>query len=216
MAAELPSCDFKIVLLGDKGVGKTCIVLRYVEGTFTKDTCSTIGAFFLTKKMTMDGYKVKLQIWDTAGQERFRAMAPMYYRGASAAILVFDITDESSFVVMKDWVEELMTNVPGGIVLGIACNKSDLTEERAVEYERAKSFAESIGAIIYETSAKTDSGIEELFMDISREVIRISVESGAAGRSASASDRRKLSLRDQRMGSYASASGKGSGSSCCS
>ena len=117
----------KVVLLGDQNVGKTCIVLRYVEGTFGTDVTSTIGAFFLSKKVNINNNNIKLQIWDTAGQERFRAMAPMYYRGAHAAILVFDVTDVNSFVTMKGWVSELIDNLSptDDIVLSIACNKSD-------------------------------------------------------------------------------------------
>ena len=87
--------EFKVVLLRDKGVGKTCLVLRFIEGHFNVRQQSTIGAFFLTKRIaTQEGHSAKIQIWDTAGQERFRAMAPMYYRNAAAAIVCFDITDE--------------------------------------------------------------------------------------------------------------------------
>lgn len=97
--------EFKIVLLGDRGVGKTCLVLRFIEGLYNSRQQSTIGAFFLTKKIvTNAGDACKIQIWDTAGQERFRAMAPMYYRNAAAAIVCFDVTDESTFSTMMDWV----------------------------------------------------------------------------------------------------------------
>ncbi|CAM9544495.1 unnamed protein product, partial [Phaeothamnion confervicola] len=108
-----PSAEFKVVVLGDKGVGKTCLVLRFIEGYFAPKQQSTIGAFFLSKQLTTpDGTVCKMQIWDTAGQEKFRAMAPMYYRNAAAAIVCFDITDEDSFAKMKDWVEELKSNLP--------------------------------------------------------------------------------------------------------
>lgn len=127
-----PPVEFKVVVLGDKGVGKTCLVLRFIEGYFAANQPSTIGAFFLTKKFTTsDGIQCKMQIWDTAGQERFRAMAPMYYRNAAAAIICFDITDEASFTMMKDWVEELSKNVSDGkLVLAIACTKADLETQR--------------------------------------------------------------------------------------
>lgn len=108
--------EIKVVVLGDKGVGKTALALRFVEGNFSARYQSTIGAFFLSKRVTSsDGTICKLQIWDTAGQERFRAMAPMYYRNASAAIICFDITNEESFNRMKDWVSELHTHV-GSII----------------------------------------------------------------------------------------------------
>ena len=97
--------EFKVVLLGDKGVGKTCLVLRFIEGHFNVRQQSTIGAFFLTKRIaTQEGHSAKIQIWDTAGQERFRAMAPMYYRNAAAAIVCFDITDERC--VRAEWTVE--------------------------------------------------------------------------------------------------------------
>lgn len=165
--------EFKVVLLGDKGVGKTCLVLRFIEGHFNVRQQSTIGAFFLTKRIaTQEGHSAKIQIWDTAGQERFRAMAPMYYRNAAAAIVCFDITDESSFNTMKDWVEELKTNVAEkNLVLAIACNKGDLADERVVSRARAEQFARSINAIIHETSAKENFGVAELFAKVAERVI---------------------------------------------
>lgn len=163
--------EAKLVVLGDTGVGKTCIVLRYIQGTFSPDTTSTIGAFFLTKKLHLDGQKVKLQIWDTAGQERFRSMTPMYYRGAAAALLAFDLTSQKSFEQMQSYVEELQTNLSEPPVLAIACNKADLTAQRKVSREQALEYARSIGAIIHETSAKTEQGIDDLFTDIARQLI---------------------------------------------
>jgi len=165
--------EFKVVLLGDKGVGKTCLVLRFIEGTFTQKQQSTIGAFFLTKKVQLeDGSMCKIQIWDTAGQERFRAMAPMYYRNAAAAIVCFDITDENSFSTMKDWVQELRRNCQDrDLILAIACNKADLSSTRVVSRERAESFASSIKAILMDTSAKENEGVNELFQKVTERVI---------------------------------------------
>ena len=164
--------DFKVVVLGDKGVGKTCLVLRFIEGFFSPKQQSTIGAFFLTKKVTLsDGYTLKMQLWDTAGQERFRAMAPMYYRGAASAIVCFDITNEDSFAKMKDWVDELRQNCdPDSLVLVVACNKCDLEEQRVVSRQRTQQFCEKVGAIMLETSAKENIGVDELFKRISEEV----------------------------------------------
>ena len=167
------SCDAKLVLLGNSGVGKTSVVLRYVQGVYSLDQPSTIGASFMTKRMFLDDWKVKLQIWDTAGQERFRSMTPMYYRGASAAILVYDVTSVESFECVKDWVTELRTQVQHDIVLAIAGNKKDLEEQRTVKLAKAKEYADSVGAIIYETSAKDNEGIEELFVDVSRRLIEL-------------------------------------------
>ncbi|CAM9374369.1 unnamed protein product [Heterosigma akashiwo] len=139
-AGGLPPVEFKVVVLGDKGVGKSCLVLRFIEGYFSPKQQSTIGAFFLSKTIeAADGTACKMQIWDTAGQERFRAMASMYYRNAAAAIVCFDITDEESFSKMKDWVQELKANVPEGrLVLAIAATKTDLEAQRAVSRGRAR------------------------------------------------------------------------------
>eukprot|EP00163_Fabomonas_tropica_P001689 TRINITY_DN1124_c0_g4_i1.p1 TRINITY_DN1124_c0_g4~~TRINITY_DN1124_c0_g4_i1.p1 ORF type:complete len:207 (-),score=41.81 TRINITY_DN1124_c0_g4_i1:514-1134(-) len=163
--------DSKIVVIGHAGVGKTCLVLRYVHGTFQSDTLSTIGASFLTKKIVIGNTKLNLQIWDTAGQERFRSMAPMYYRGSSAAILAFDLTSEESFQEMKKWVTELQSRIEHDIILAIACCKVDLEAQRRVSKETVEAYAASIGAILQETSAKTNDGIEDLFLQLSRELI---------------------------------------------
>ena len=190
----------KIVLLGDQNVGKTSIALRYVEGTFSSKMTSTIGAFFLSKKINVSGNSVKLQIWDTAGEERFRAMAPMYYRGADAAILVVDVTDINSFVTMKGWVEELHTNtMKKDIVLSIACNKTDLLNRKVPE-ETVNEYAKSAGAQVYETSAKTGLGIAELFKATTDELLmrkqnKLRNSSGSGGPSDRSSDARRVSLK---------------------
>jgi len=166
--------EFKVVVLGDKGVGKTSLVLRFIEGYFIAKQQSTIGAFFLTKMISAaNGTKCKMQLWDTAGQERFRAMAPMYYRNAAAAIICFDITNEDSFAKMKEWVEELQSNVPAdqNITLAIACNKCDCEESRVVEKARAEEFGERVGAVVFETSAKANIGVEDLFKRVTEEVL---------------------------------------------
>merc|ERR1711934_1145735 len=168
---EVPAIDAKVVVIGNTGVGKTCVVLRYVQGKFVMHTASTIGASFMIKKLFLDNTRLTLQIWDTAGQERFRSMGPMYYRGAAAAIIVFDITSEESFTHLHQWVDELRKNSDEEIVLAIACNKSDLSAQRTVAFKRAKEYAESVGAVVYETSAKANKGIEELFLEISRKII---------------------------------------------
>ncbi len=171
-----PFESFKVVVLGNKDAGKTSLVLRYIEGQFTPNQESTVGAFFLQKRVKLaDDREIKMQVWDTAGQERFRAMAPMYYRGASCAVVCFDITNEDSFTKMKDWVDELKNPdnpAPQDIVLAIASNKSDLESERKVSKLQAKKFASEVGALFFETSAKENTGVSELFKQISETVIR--------------------------------------------
>ncbi|KJE92477.1 GTP-binding protein rab11, variant 4 [Capsaspora owczarzaki ATCC 30864] len=152
-----------VVSLSETGVGKTSLVLRYVQGTYAADITSTIGASFMTRKMTVDRCQVRMQIWDTAGQERFRSMAPMYYRGANAALLVYDITDEQTFDDIKSWVKELQHNVDSDIVLVLVGNKSDMASQRKVSGETAAIYAEEINALFFETSAKADSGRSRVF-----------------------------------------------------
>jgi Ras-related protein Rab-21 len=160
--------DAKVVLLGDSGVGKTSLAVRYVQETFSSKLVPTIGASFLTKRATMDNFKVKLQLWDTAGQERFRSLAPMYYRGASAAVLVYDITSEASFTKVQDWVTELRNNIPEDIILCIVGNKADLEPQRKVPLPNASDYAASIGAVYFESSAKSNTCVDAIFSEIVR------------------------------------------------
>ena len=120
----------------------------------------------MTKTMMVDNRNFKFQIWDTAGQEKYRALAPMYYRGAAAAIVVYDITRENSFATLRSWVNELCKHGPPNIVLAIAGNKTDLEELREVQYRDAQSYADEVGAILVETSAKTAANIPALFYEI--------------------------------------------------
>lgn len=157
-------------LLGDTGVGKSSIVWRFVEDSFDPNINPTIGASFMTKTVQYQNELHKFLIWDTAGQERFRALAPMYYRGSAAAIIVYDITKEETFSTLKNWVRELRQHGPPSIVVAIAGNKCDLTDVREVMERDAKDYADSIHAIFVETSAKNAININELFIEISRRI----------------------------------------------
>ncbi|KAI0750880.1 P-loop containing nucleoside triphosphate hydrolase protein [Daedaleopsis nitida] len=131
--------DAKIVIMGNTGVGKTSLLHRYTQGKFDpKNTTSTTGAFFVTKKVNVDGTKVRLQLWDTAGQERFRSMAPMYYRGANAALLLYDITNASSFEDVRGWLEELKKNCSPDLIIYIVGAKADLHQHRQVTSDLAR------------------------------------------------------------------------------
>ncbi|KAL3286596.1 hypothetical protein HHI36_001096 [Cryptolaemus montrouzieri] len=146
----------KVVVLGHQGVGKTSTCLRYVENSFNQQISPTIGASFFSSKIKAMDRIVKLQIWDTAGQERFKAMAPMFYRNANAAILMFDITSEASFESMKGWISELKRNVEESMVLCVLGNKIDLVDRRVVLRDEALGYSKTIGAQYFEISAKTD------------------------------------------------------------
>ncbi|KPJ10644.1 Ras-related protein Rab-31 [Papilio machaon] len=148
--------EAKIVVLGSQGVGKTSLVVRYIGKMFSRHISPTIGASFFTCNINLAEARVKLQVWDTAGQERFRSMAPMYYRNANAALLVFDITCRASFAAVKSWVKELQSNAPGPLVLALVGNKADLAGAPCVPATDAARYAAALGAPYTETSALHD------------------------------------------------------------
>ena len=145
--------QFKLVLLGDSAVGKSSLVLRFVRGQFFEYQESTIGAAFLTQTVALNDTTVKFEIWDTAGQERYHSLAPMYYRGAAAAIVVYDITNRDTFQRAKQWVKELQRQGNPNIVIALAGNKSDLNSKRKVEPEEAESCAAQLGATVAQFGA---------------------------------------------------------------
>ncbi|CAH0402035.1 unnamed protein product [Chilo suppressalis] len=162
--------NFKVVLLGEGCVGKTSLLLRYIEDKFNDKHLTTLQATFLNKKLNINGKRINLSIWDTAGQEKFHALGPIYYRNSNGAILVYDITDEDSFGKVKNWVKELKKMLGSEIVLVIAGNKIDLEHERTVPLEEAESYAKMVGARHFYTSAKLNQGVEDLFLELTREM----------------------------------------------
>eukprot|EP01113_Clastostelium_recurvatum_P005303 TRINITY_DN12369_c0_g1_i3.p1 TRINITY_DN12369_c0_g1~~TRINITY_DN12369_c0_g1_i3.p1 ORF type:complete len:213 (+),score=31.49 TRINITY_DN12369_c0_g1_i3:82-720(+) len=180
--------QFKIVLLGEGCVGKTSLCLRYVQDKFNDKHLTTIQASFLTKRLTVDGRRVGLAIWDTAGQERFHALGPIYYRDANGALLVYDITDRDSFQKVQSWVKELRKMLGDNVVLAIAGNKADLERQRVVSIEEAESYAASVGAKHFSTSAKLNKGLEDLFLDLTKRMLandsRAGGSSGGGGSSS--------------------------------
>merc|ERR1712054_757968 len=162
--------QFKLVLLGDSAVGKSSLVLRFVRGQFFEYQESTIGAAFLTQTVTLQDTTVKFEVWDTAGQERYHSLAPMYYRGAAAAIVAYDITNRDTFRRAKQWVKELQRQGNPNIVIALAGNKSDLSSKRKVEPEDAETYANDNGIFFMETSAKTATNVNELFVAIARKL----------------------------------------------
>uniref|UniRef100_A0A672FB76 small monomeric GTPase n=1 Tax=Salarias fasciatus TaxID=181472 RepID=A0A672FB76_SALFA len=177
-------CQFKLVLLGESAVGKSSLVLRFVKGQFHEFQESTIGAAFLTQTVCLDDTTVKFEIWDTAGQERYHSLAPMYYRGAQAAIVVYDITNEESFVRAKNWVKELQRQASPNIVIALAGNKADLANKRALDFQDAQSYADDNSLLFMETSAKTSMNVNEIFMAIAKKLPKNEPQaaSGSSGR----------------------------------
>ncbi|XP_026325772.1 ras-related protein Rab-5B-like [Hyposmocoma kahamanoa] len=163
---------YKTVLLGACDVGKSSLAIRLVKGQFNASEQYTIGVAFLTHTLNLNNVTVMLHIWDTAGQERYHSLLPMYYRGAQAAVVVYDITSKFSFDCAKSWVNELQQS-SSSIVIALAGNKIDMAARRMVEFEEAQAYADENELVFMETSAKTATNIEELFRAIGQELVKI-------------------------------------------
>ena len=161
---------FKIVIIGDSGVGKSCMLLRFADGTFTDSFISTIGVDFKIKTLNIDNKKIKLQIWDTAGQDRFKSITSSYYRGAHGIILVYDITDNDSFRNIEKWLGDIERYGLKDVNKLLIGNKCDLTEKRVVEYEKGKQLANDLNIIFIETSAKDSTNINDAFIIMTNEI----------------------------------------------
>ncbi|CAD6272348.1 unnamed protein product [Miscanthus lutarioriparius] len=177
---------FKMVLIGDSGVGKSNILSRFTRNHFSLDSKSTIGVEFATKSLQMDGKTIKAQIWDTAGQERYRAITSAYYRGAVGALLVYDITKRQSFDNVHRWLRELRDHADSSIVIMMVGNKSDLTHLRAISEDEGKALAEKEGLFFLETSAMEAINVEEAFQTIITEVYGIVNRKALAAKEAGA------------------------------
>ena len=165
--------EAKVVMLGSTTVGKSSIVTMLTRGTFSENTASTIGAAFLSKTISIGDTELKLQIWDTGGSERYRAMAPMYFQNAQAAIIVYDITVSSTFQDVEQWLKDLREKGPTDIIIALAGNKSDLADKRKVKTEEAQTFASKHQIPIFkETSALNGTNINEIFNCVAAEIAK--------------------------------------------
>ena len=165
--SKVPGC--KVVLLGDSGVGKTCIIKRFVSNSFESNMITTNAANYCSKMVKFEnlGKSLLFDIWDTAGQEKYRALTKFFYKDAVVVILVYDITRVDSFENMKNyWYKQLQENCDKSIVIGVAGNKSDLFVDEKVSESEARNFADKIGAIFELTSAQNNTGIIDLFLDV--------------------------------------------------
>lgn len=164
---------FKVVLIGDSGVGKSNLLSRFTRNEFCLESKSTIGVEFATRTLQVEGRTVKAQIWDTAGQERYRAITSAYYRGALGALLVYDVTKPTTFDNVSRWLKELRDHADSNIVIMLIGNKTDLKHLRAVATEDAQSYAEKEGLSFIETSALEATNVEKAFQTILSEIYRI-------------------------------------------
>eukprot|EP01083_Nonionella_stella_P090986 254312_1 len=169
---------FKLVLIGDSGVGKSCLLLRFADDAFTESYISTIGVDFRFRTVKIDKKTVKLQIWDTAGQERFRTITSAYYRGADGIIMVYDVTSQDLFDHVNDWLKEVNRYASEGTCKLLVGNKSDRTTDKVVTAEQAKEFADDIGIPFLETSAKSAANVEEAFLTMASELIKQRIARG--------------------------------------
>lgn len=164
---------FKVVLIGDSGVGKSNLLSRFTRNEFNLESKSTIGVEFATRSIEVDAKTIKAQIWDTAGQERYRAITSAYYRGAVGALLVYDIAKHLTYENVERWLRELRDHADQNIVIMLVGNKSDLRHLRAVPTDEAKGFAERNGLSFIETSALDSTNVETAFQNILTEIYRI-------------------------------------------
>ncbi|CAG9789083.1 unnamed protein product [Diatraea saccharalis] len=172
---------FKLLLIGDSGVGKSCLLLRFADDTYTESYISTIGVDFKIRTVELDGKTIKLQIWDTAGQERFRTITSSYYRGAHGIIIVYDCTDQDSFSNVKQWLEEIDRYACDNVNKLLVGNKCDLTTKKVVDYTTANQYAEQLGIPFLETSAKNSTNVEQAFMTMAAEIkARVGPPTGGA------------------------------------
>ncbi|XP_062231889.1 ras-related protein RIC2-like [Phragmites australis] len=190
---------FKVVLIGDSGVGKSNLLSRFTKNEFCLESKSTIGVEFATRSLQVDGKVIKAQIWDTAGQERYRAITSAYYRGAIGALLVYDVTRRATFDSVGRWLRELRDHTDQSIVVMLIGNKSDLRHLVAVSTEDGKEFAEAESMYFMETSALDATNVDNAFAEVLTQIYQIvskkSVEAPEEG-SAVPGKGEKLNVKD--------------------
>ncbi|XP_031160385.1 ras-related protein ORAB-1-like [Sander lucioperca] len=170
---------FKLLLIGDSGVGKSCLLLRFADDTYTESYISTIGVDFKIRTIDMDGKTVKLQIWDTAGQERFRTITSSYYRGAHGIIIVYDVTEQESFNNVRQWLDEIDRYACENVSRLLVGNKCDLVSKKVVDASTAQDLASSLKIPFLETSAKSADNVERAFLTMAAEIHkRVASEGG--------------------------------------
>lgn len=169
----------KLLLIGDSSVGKSCLLLRFSDDMFTPSFITTIGIDFKIKTIELDGKKIKLQIWDTAGQERFRTITTAYYRGAMGIMLVYDVTQESTFLNIKEWVRNIEQHATDSVNMMLVGNKCDMEDERVVSTESGQKLADELGILFFETSAKDRTHVEDAFITLAKDIKKRLMENPA-------------------------------------
>ena len=171
-----PDHLFKLLIIGESGVGKTCLLLRFTDDSFTANHLTTIGIDFKIKVINILNKTIKLQIWDTAGQERFRTITKTYYKGAQGIILTYDVTDDNSFKNIRNWIKQIETNAQTNVCKVLVGNKCD-KPDRKVSYEEGKKLADDYGMDFFETSAKSNTNVNETFNTLTQQILNKTVDS---------------------------------------
>lgn len=161
---------FKYLLIGDSGVGKSSLLLRFADDVFSDTYISTIGVDFKIRTVKVEDKIVRLQIWDTAGQDRFKTITSSFYRGAHGIMLVYDVTDMESFQHVSTWLNEVDRYGGSEVTMILVGNKSELNSKRVVEYSMGKEYADKLGLSFMETSAKSSTNVETLFMTMASQI----------------------------------------------
>jgi len=160
----------KLLLIGDSGVGKSCLLLRFSDDSFTPSFITTIGIDFKIRTIELEGKRIKLQIWDTVGQERFRTITTAYYRGAMGILLVYDVTDEKSFNNIRNWIRNIEQHATESVNKILIGNKCDMVEKKVVDSARGKALADEYAIKFLETSAKNSINVEEAFITLAKDI----------------------------------------------
>ncbi|XP_017070045.1 LOW QUALITY PROTEIN: ras-related protein Rab-30 [Drosophila eugracilis] len=201
---------FKIVLVGNAGVGKTCLVRRFTQGLFPPGQGATIGVDFMIKTVEVEGEKIKLQIWDTAGQERFRSITQSYYRSAHALILVYDISCQPTFDCLPDWLREIQEYANSKVLKILVGNKTD-RDDREIPTQIGEEFAKQHDMYFLETSAKEAENVERLFYEIAAELIGQARSKDGSSSAAAAAAQRQSEGSSIGLGSFSAKAQ----SNCC-
>ncbi|KAI8051187.1 GTP-binding protein-like protein [Syncephalis plumigaleata] len=198
---------FKLLLIGDSGVGKSCLLLRFTDDSFTPSFITTVGIDFKVRTIDLHGRRIKLQIWDTAGQERYRNITTAYYRNAMGVLIVYDITDRQSFSNVSDWIKQVEEHANESVDKLLVGNKCDREVDRAVTVEQGRALASEHGLEFMETSAKSSNGVDDAFYALARLIKKRVVDAEETRAAARANDHVTLGSYEQ--------DNKGNGWNCC-
>ncbi|GAA5993047.1 hypothetical protein JCM10908_003077 [Rhodotorula pacifica] len=185
MPATQQSYDMlaKMLLIGDSGVGKSCLLLRFCDDAWTPSFITTIGIDFKIRTIELDGKRIKLQIWDTAGQERFRTITTAYYRGAMGILLVYDVTDERSFNNIRTWHANVEQHASEGVNKILIGNKCDWSDKKVISEQQGQELADELGLRFLETSAKSNINVEQAFFALATDIKARLVDTNTANAS---------------------------------